>query len=1067
MGFMITARKLTAFLVSAGLVASALIQVDISYADEKDPGPNEPEATGYSRRITFDSKASHDQIQQSIKDANYNSNPTHGPVKNPVGASKLPAAYDLRQSHPTWVTPVKDQGSYGTCWSFATIASAEASVVRNGAAPGSTNLSEAHLIYAVYNPYASTKSFWADFNASPSDQNGYHPLQHGGSAWESAAALSRWLGVETEANFPYTRATTRPTELQLKQTSYHLKNMWFLPTPRDSSGTFQQANLETIKKALYNYGSLFISYDAFSSSGYDTNYKHVYTSYTAGATHAVTVVGWNDNISRNTFKTKPEGDGAFLIKNSWGSSGYYAGTGGYFWLSYYDKSLSEVAVFDVSGNSVGTKGDDLVNNYHYDPFGYQDVWYFSGTTTLKMANVFTATEGEKLAAAQFVTAEPNTNYTIRVYTGVTNGNPESGTVAKINGNGTAIEGKAPYAGYTTVSFTTQVPLAKGTRFSVVVTQTGPDSVMMPVESTYYSQEKATINRGESYYSLNGGEWTDLYDTTSDRGRLDRFGNLNIKAFASAWVTLDPNGGKLAANQQNPIPFAYGYAPPKLPTPTRTGYTFAGWYSAKSGGTKYVPQATAFHNSSFTLYAHWTPKKYTVKFAANGGSKLKTTSKTVSYGAKFGTLPSAARANYGFAGWYTSKSGGTRVTSASLMRWAKSITLYAHWTSPSSIVGISGNRTAQVKGAPLDRSGHINVKYTDGKIRSVNLNNASVKLSGFNPNKLNTVQKIKITYGKATNSSLWKMTVHSRMTMTFEANGGYYATYNADHSTQFSYNSKAPTLPTVRRVGYSFLGWYTALSGGQKVVKGSRITMPGNFSLYAHWQAKGHTVIFHPMGGSTPKLNGKAVTRRVYTYDQIWGTLPTTSIPNLSFKGWSLTKSGQTLISPYDLVHISKTTDVYAIYSRVTKIEAFGLRTEYVLGAPIDRSGLVKITLDNGKTPVMNFSNTQIKYSGFSTAAIGSHLLYLSYGPNSVKTSLQFSVREDLVISFDSQGGNAISTKLKYTKYGMKLGTLPTPARSGYTFAGWYTSPSGGTRLLTGSTVKQPGSFTLYAHWTKS
>lgn len=146
---------------------------------------------------------------------------------------------------------------------------------------------------------------------------------------------------------------------------------------------------------------------------------------------------------------------------------------------------------------------------------------------------------------------------------------------------------------------------------------------------------------------------------------------------------------------------------ELPAPQREGYTFAGWYTELTGGTKIESTTINTYSNNHTLYAHWnaipvtptptptvtptptptitptpttpaTSSKIILVFNQNGGSKLSNTSKTITYNQKIGTLPTVQRKNYTFAGWYTKKTGGAKVTASTICKFQKATTLYAHW-----------------------------------------------------------------------------------------------------------------------------------------------------------------------------------------------------------------------------------------------------------------------------------------------------------------------------------------------------------------------------------------------------
>ncbi|MDE6519610.1 MAG: InlB B-repeat-containing protein [Ruminococcus sp.] len=156
--------------------------------------------------------------------------------------------------------------------------------------------------------------------------------------------------------------------------------------------------------------------------------------------------------------------------------------------------------------------------------------------------------------------------------------------------------------------------------------------------------------------------------------LIKNGTVTVSALTYK-VTFDVNGGTVSKNSQN---VTYGSTYGTLPTPTRTGYTFNGWYTAKNGGTKITDSTKVTLNSNQTLYAQWTAKEYAVTFDANGGT-VSPTSVKIKTDATY-LLPTPTRSGYTFNGWYTAKTGGTKITSSTKFTAAANQTLYAQWTA---------------------------------------------------------------------------------------------------------------------------------------------------------------------------------------------------------------------------------------------------------------------------------------------------------------------------------------------------------------------------------------------------
>ncbi len=182
-------------------------------------------------------------------------------------------------------------------------------------------------------------------------------------------------------------------------------------------------------------------------------------------------------------------------------------------------------------------------------------------------------------------------------------------------------------------------------------------------------------------SLNFGFWactqyatryTNCFDITFDV----KFGTIT----AEELVTLEPNGAVLSTTTRI---VTYGKSYGALPTLTRLGYDFGGWYTANTGGSKVTGSTTVSIYGAHKLYARWTLKKLTVTFDAGNGS-LSTKTKTVTYSEKYGDLPVPTRDNFSFGGWFTKSNGkGMEITSKSTVDITENQTLYAYWVGQPS------------------------------------------------------------------------------------------------------------------------------------------------------------------------------------------------------------------------------------------------------------------------------------------------------------------------------------------------------------------------------------------------
>lgn len=447
------------------------------------------------------------------------------------GVVSLPTSYDLRSLNK--LTPVRNQGSCGSCWDFAAIGSLESSLMPSEP----SDFSENNL--------KNLAGF--DFGCCS-----------GGNRAMATAYFARWGGPVAETDDRYQAGScSSPAGLTPRK---HVQNVIFVP---QRTGSLDN---DAIKQAVMTYGAVYTTY-YHSNSYYRSTTAGYYYSGTSRSNHAVCVVGWDDNFATSNFVTAPPGPGAFLIRNSWGTSW---GKSGYFWMSYYDAALgkTENAVFTAEP----TTNYDKV--YQYDTLGWVSNTGY-GSNTGWFANVFTATSDCSIAAAAWYAPAPNASYTLSVYT-----DPTSGPVSSL-GAAATVSGTLATAGYHTVQLPSPVAISAGHKFSVVVKLTTPGyGYPICLERPYSGYaSKATASTGQSYMSSTGNSWTDVAAQYSNA-------NVCLKAFTLGSSAPPPSPGVLEVSPTGDLSSSGTVGGPFSPTShtytlSNTGQTAINWTAAPS------------------------------------------------------------------------------------------------------------------------------------------------------------------------------------------------------------------------------------------------------------------------------------------------------------------------------------------------------------------------------------------------------------------------------------------------------------------------------------------------------
>lgn len=581
-------------------------------------------------------------------------------------ASRLPSCFDLRHvptaggGEVSYVTPVRLQNPFGTCWGYAVIAAAESSLLSSGlaAADGydanTLDLSEKQIAYF-------STSFIQD-RSDPQYGEGYHfrsvsPIEAasssyhydtGGMTYMATSLFAQGTGPVLEKTFDpatgrladnafaykgangevtyWVVATQYDDEGQPVESSYHIEPLWYsnqddwsmpesyryfqdyrlrdsivLPDPagynEDWEYEYHPEAVDAIKQQIAEYHrAVCISFEAESYlPGQDTsgkqfmseNWAH-FTNVYGQSNHAVTIVGYDDNYPKENFNSttdnggsaQPEGDGAFLVKNSWGSelnefptNGYRhwglldgldgvpydanakAKPGnkatGYFWISYYDRSVNdpEAFIFDKANEANGCYVEQLD---YMDPLTIVDK---RSEDESMMANVFTAEATAKLSGISFMTTTPGTTVSYAVYLlGEGHEGPTDGILIETG------ERYYDYGGYHRIDLSSPRVLTKWQQYSVVIRETVENDhyvcfsaaanhktssayfvgVINPDESYYYSEGAwGDVADGETYHSLIAE-----YDDYAMYGYEVVIDNFPIKSYLEP-ITYQGGGEKLA------------------------------------------------------------------------------------------------------------------------------------------------------------------------------------------------------------------------------------------------------------------------------------------------------------------------------------------------------------------------------------------------------------------------------------------------------------------------------------------------------------------------------------------
>ncbi|MDD6348194.1 MAG: cell wall-binding repeat-containing protein [Lachnospiraceae bacterium] len=535
------------------------------------------------------------------------------------------ASHEMTVSSYPYVTSVKNQGAYGFCFAFAAAAAMEASLVKRyypALTVDTVDLSELQLAY--YAQIRDEKSQPAGCEGDTSSLNGttFALGAVGGNDNMIINSIGRRVGVVNEASAPYSWLPTMPTASPnsalepLEDGSLASSaNTYVL----DSAAAAPGADTEEVKALVYEHGAV-SCWVYYHNDGLNEDASSLCSQNVTETNHEGCIVGWDDNYPKENFRNVPASDGAFLVKNSYGT---YRNREGYYWLSYEDSAFlgSTVFAYDL------VPADEAESDIFQMDGGIQSklVFWPAGTERLSvdMCQVFTFDQGASVSAVSFYTTQQGVSYRISLYRNSSQSDPTDGELLSAE----AAAGSVLFAGVNKVGLDKAYVLKAGDSLTVRVTLTSEDAAWNADSGHYVkgAAERAISSSlfnsavhgdpGESYlynpYSLG---WDDLQEYNNIKA------NWRIKAYGSSGCAVTFDSGS-----ENPLTLFCLRGESALSVrpsdPVLEGYIFDGWYA---GGRVY--DFTSSVTEDITLTAHFScPLSVDVKtedLSLTGASRIR-------------------------------------------------------------------------------------------------------------------------------------------------------------------------------------------------------------------------------------------------------------------------------------------------------------------------------------------------------------------------------------------------------------------------------------------------------------
>lgn len=404
------------------------------------------------------------------------------------------------------VLGVRDQAASDDCWAFASLASLESNLLMNNINTGF--LSTAHLELmtqdSLYTP--SFITFNRDFNSG------------GRMEFTTAYVLNYWgpvkesdMPFETVLNLIDNNTTVNQSDVTNKKAMVDVDDVFYLS---NSQGICSNNTINTIKEYIVNYGALATS--VYFNNAY-VNGKYYYYNGSELSNHAVAIVGWDDNVEVTSFNNRATRKGAWIVKNSYGTS---VGDGGYYYISYDDVNICT----DAAGfyNASLDMSDEA---YYYDDLGVNTILE-SPNNVNYLANYFTKkTSGEEIIdKVTFATAIAGMDYTV-YYADNINGNLENWQELA--------SGTTNHVGYMSVDIDKDIKVSDS--YGIIVKfetdDTIDDNFYVAIEGltedNFYSSYEITNN--VSRISFDGKDWMAL--------EMDLGGDLGINVATQFGIRL--------------------------------------------------------------------------------------------------------------------------------------------------------------------------------------------------------------------------------------------------------------------------------------------------------------------------------------------------------------------------------------------------------------------------------------------------------------------------------------------------------------------------------------------------